>query len=144
MQSQNPYEAPTAPLSNPTPKVPEEILKKIKQAWIAGTVSASVTLVVTLLAISGTEILGFTVWELFDVALIAGLTYGIYRKSRTCAVLMLLYFIASKIFIMIETGKPTGLVLGILFAYFYWQGVSGTFSYHRFLKNPRRPAFSRG
>src|SRR3546814_16318433 len=45
---------------------------------------------------SGTEMLGFSAWELFDVALILGLAFGIYKKSRTCAVLMLAYFIVAK------------------------------------------------
>jgi hypothetical protein len=127
----NPYAAPGAHVADQGAPVPAEILKKIKSAWVAGCISGSVTLIVTLLAISGTSILNYSAWELFDVALIFGLAFGIYKKSRACAVLMLIYFIASKILIAIETGKAPGIVLALIFVYYYWQGVAGTFAYHK-------------
>ena len=135
MATEDPYIAPAASVSDPTSDVPDDILKKIKHGWVAALFSAGVTLVVTLIAMSGTEILGFSAWELFDVALILGLAFGIYKKSRTCAVLMLIYFIASKVLIMAETGKPTGIPMALVFAYFFWQGVSGTFAYHKLKKH---------
>ena len=144
MATENPYVAPTAPVSEPAIEVPDEILKKIKHGWIAALFSAGVTLVVTIIAMSGTEILGFSAWELFDVALILGLAFGIYKKNRTCAVVMLVYFIASKIFIIAETGKPTGIPMALVFAYFFWQGVSGTFAYHRLKKRQFARAVGRG
>src|SRR3546814_16243452 len=59
---------------------------------------------------SGTEMLGFSAWELFDVALILGLAFGIYKKSRTCAVLMLAYFIVAKsACFMIACGRRASL-----------------------------------
>ncbi|HEY0505269.1 MAG TPA: hypothetical protein VGD42_17440 [Lysobacter sp.] len=128
----NPYAAPIAPVGGVPPLVvPEAVLKKIRNAWVAAVVSGGVTLVVTLVAISGTSILGFTAWELLDVALVFGLAFGIYKKSRICAVLMLGYFVMAKIFIMIEAGAPRGLLLAIVFAYFFFQGAAGTFEYHK-------------
>ncbi len=115
----------------------EQAEKKIKSAWIAACISGTVTLAVTLLAISGTSILNFSAWELIDVAFIFGLAFGIYRKSRTCAVLMLVYFISARVLLLAEGGKLTsGLMLSIVFIYFYWQGVSGTFSFHKLKKAP--------
>ncbi len=111
--------------------IPTEILKKIKNAWITGVISGSLTLLVTLLAITGTSIIGATGWTFLDAALIFGLTFGIYKKSRTCAVLMCVYFIVAKILILIGTGKPTGATTAFLFVYFYAQGVIGTFQYHK-------------
>lgn len=131
METENPYIAPVAPVMDPDPEVPDAILKKIKHAWVAALISASITLLVTVLAMSGTQILGFSAWELLDVGLILGLALGIYKKSRTCAVLMLAYFIISKIILMVESGKPSGIGLALVFIYFYWQGVSGTFAYHK-------------
>jgi serine/threonine-protein kinase len=147
METENPYAAPHAEVTEPilAPiKVPEEILKKIKQAWIASIFSATITLIAILISMAGTQILGYTALELVDVALIAGLGFGIYKKSRTCAVIMLIYFVSSKILIMIETGQPAGLVVGLLFAFFYWQGVSGTFSYHKFMERQTARNMSRG
>jgi serine/threonine-protein kinase len=114
--------------------VPDEVLKKIKHAWTAGLISAALTLLMTLLAIFGIKMLGFDAWMLLDVALILGLTYGIYRKSRVCAVLMLVYFIISKILLFAQTGKPNGIVMAVIFLYYYAQGVAGTFAYHKYVQ----------
>jgi len=120
--------------------VPDDVLKKIKIAWIAGCVSGGVTLTGALLALAGDNYLGFSAWDLLDVVLICGLVYGIYRKSRICAVLMLLYFIVSKIVIIRETGSPAGLALALVFIYYYIQGVIGTFRYHNLLRRTRLSA----
>lgn len=117
------------------PAISPDILKKIKNAWIAGLFSGSVTLVVALLAISGNDIFGASAWLFIDVALIFGLTFGIYKKSRTCAILMLIYFIFSKIIVMVEDGKPSGLPVALVIIYFYWHGIVGTFQYHKALQS---------
>jgi hypothetical protein len=136
--SVNPYAPPKAAVGIPenaaTDSVPDEVLRKIKHAWIAGLISAAITLLVTLLAVSGFKVLDFDAWEFLDVALILGLTYGIYRKSRVCALLMFLYFLASKILMFVQSGKPNGIVMGIIFLYYYGQGVAGTFAYHKLAK----------
>ncbi|XLZ70596.1 hypothetical protein ABT364_01135 [Massilia sp. SR12] len=129
----NPYLPPAADVAieHAAPEVPAEIQKKIKQAWIAGTISGSMTLLFTLLAVSGTQAVGFNAWNFIDVVLIFGLAFGIYKKSRACAVLMLVYFIISKIIIAIETGSVSGTVLAVIFIYYYAQGIAGTFAYHK-------------
>ncbi len=131
----NPYAAPSARVSDPTIEIPEAVRKQIKSAWVAGCVSGVLTLGVTLVAISGTAILGLDAWSLFDVPLIFGLSYGIYRRSRACAVLMLLYFIASKITFIVQTGQANGILMAFVFAYFYWQGVVGTYAYRKLLES---------
>jgi hypothetical protein len=133
----NPYAAPEAHLDDLPADVPEKILKQIKSGWIAALISAGFTLVVTLLAVMGTEVLGFTLWSLFDVGLILGLAFGIYKKSRTCAVLMLVYFIASKIMIFSQTSQISGIVVALIFAYYYWNAIVGTFAYHQHIKEMR-------
>jgi serine/threonine-protein kinase len=136
----DPYAPPKAKLADVVasePTVPANVLKNIKVAWIAGTISGVITLLVTVFAIFGQSILGFTAWELFDVALIFGLAFGIYKKSRTCAILMFIYFVSAKILIMSETGKADGLLMGLLFAYFFARGIQGTFQYHRLLQAHR-------
>ena len=120
--------------TNPAAEVPEDILGKIKSAWIAALVSAGMTFLLVLAAIFGKPILGITAWELIDVTLILGLAFGIYKKSRACAVIMLIYFIYAKIFLTISTGTMTGLPVALVFIYFYWQGVAGTFAYHKWKK----------
>lgn len=131
MSTTNPYAAPSADVSTAPAAVPVEVAKKIRNGWVAACISGTLTLVVTLIAMSGTAILSFSAWSLIDVAVIFGLAFGIYRKSRTCAVLMLVFFVASKIFMMVQSGKPSGLLLAIVFFYYFWQAVMGTFAYHR-------------
>jgi hypothetical protein len=132
----NPYDAPKTPLTMPETAldIPEEVLKGIKNAWVAGLISGSMTLVLALLALSGTSFLGFSAWELIDAALMFGLTFGIYKKSRTCAILVLLYFVCGRIYLMVQTGKPSGILVGFVFAYYFWKGVVATFEYQKLRK----------
>ncbi len=134
--TQNPYSAPNAALldASTSPVVDGEVLSKIKGAWIAGCISGGITLGAVLLSLAGTSILGFSAWQMLDVAIIFGLAFGIYKKSRTCAVIMLVYFIANRIFMMIEVGKPVGIVLGLVFAYYFVRGVIGTFEYQKAIR----------
>jgi hypothetical protein len=132
----NPYTAPTTEviIQQPAELIPPEVLKKIKNAWVVGIVSGCMTLVATLIAMYGMSLLGLNAWNLLDAALIFGLAFGIYKKSRSCAVLMLIYFVASKIIIIADTGKFSSAFFSIIFIYFYVQGVIGTFTYHKRLK----------
>lgn len=132
----NPYTPPVADVDLEPNKieVPVEILKRIRNAWVTGIISGSITLIFTLIAMNGDQLMGFSVWNLSDVVLIFGLTFGIYKKSRTCAVVMLAYFLLSKIIIISQTGSFNGSLLAIVFIYYYSYGIIGTFAYHKHLK----------
>ena len=134
--SDNPYRTPEAALDQPAPQIdiPEEITKKIKNCWIAGLISIAITLVFTLIAISGTNILGLNAWSFIDVAILAALTFGVYKKSRVCATLLLVFFVVNKVIMWMEAGTPSGLPMAIVFFWFFGQGVVGTFQFHK-LKN---------
>lgn len=129
----NPYKAPTAKLDveEIELELPPEISKKIKGAWIAGLVSAAITLVFVGLSLMGTSLLGVDAWASIDVALMAALSFGVFRKSRTCAILLLALFTLNKILMFVESGTVSGLPLTLIFFYFFIQGVVGTFQYHR-------------
>ena len=138
MASEDPGSAATLVFRARTTPEMEGALKKIRFAWVAALISASITLIASLLAMRGSPVLGLTVLSLVDVALLLGLAFGIWRKSRTCAVIMLLYFVASKI---LQFSDPTGslsqaarvgsIPMTLIFLYLYWQGVAGTFAFHR-------------
>ena len=115
-------------------EIPEEALKKIKNAWIAGLVSIGLTVVLTLISMSGTDIMGLDAWAFVDVFLMLIFVFGIYKKSRTCAILMLLLFAANKVLMWMEAGVASGLPLALVFLWFYTQGVIGTFQYHSHIK----------
>ncbi len=105
----------------------EKANNQIKAAWIAGTISGAITLLLTFsLNIPGLFI---------DVFLTFGLSFGIYKKSRVCAVIIFVYFIFSKLVLWESLkGNPIGLIVSIVFVYFFWQGVQGTFAYHKITK----------
>ena len=120
--------------TNSTFEVPEEIQKKIRGAYIAALVSAGITLVIILIAMFGTPIMGLSAVDLIDVAFVFGMAFGIYKKSRTCAVLMFIYFIISKVLLIVSTGAILGLPIALAFLFLYWQGISGAFAYHKWKK----------
>ena len=138
MQDKNSiYEPPQSELDDkPEVEIPEAILKKIRAGWIAALISAAVTFILMLVFIRSGD-LGdlFDIWSTFDVILILVLAFGIYKKSRIAATLMLLYFLLSKILIIVETGRPSGLLLSVIFLYFYFQAMVGTFQYHKLIKS---------
>jgi len=118
----------------------EQAEKAIKNAWGAGIISGVLTLIVTIVAMAGYDFMGFSVWNLLDVAVIAGLTFGIYRKSRTCAVIMLVYFIGSKFLMWAETKSVSGLPMALVFSWYFFQGIRGTFAWHGSNADAGRPA----
>jgi hypothetical protein len=135
--STNPYEAPKAnlELSDAELEVPDDIAKKIKNGWMAGLVSVAITLVFILISLFGTSILGIDAWAFLDVAVMAGLSFGVFKKSRTCAVLLLGFFLLNKVIMWMESGSATGLPLTLIFFWFFIQSVIGTFQYHRWKRD---------
>lgn len=112
----------------------EQAEKHIKNAWVAGAVSAILTFIYSMIGAFNDEFrytYGLDTWSLLDVALIAGLAYGVYRKKRYCALGLLIYFIASKFIMAASTGQFTGGFLSMLFAYFFFQGTRAAFQVHR-------------
>ncbi|KAF0811152.1 hypothetical protein A167_00184 [Alcanivorax sp. S71-1-4] len=121
------------------PEVPAAIRKKIRAGWIVAVISGVLTLAIMLFAIStGALSHLFDIWTSVDVVLIFLLAFGIYRRSRVAATLMFLYYTVSKVTLMIELGKPSGLWMSLVFFYFYFQAMIGTFEYHKFLKTAER------
>lgn len=132
-------------LSSSLPSAPSEVvasdsleaaLKKIKTAAIAGAISAGMTLVFVLISVLITPIFKMTWASLVDVGLIAGLSFGVYRKSRVSALALLCYFVYAKIyfFFIDPLYASAGLITGAIFIYFFSQGVIGCFQYSRIYK----------
>jgi len=136
LESQNPYKAPATNVNfvEVEAELPEDVAKKIKAGWIAGAVSAGITLAIVLISISGTTIMGIDTWSLIDVAVMAGLSFGVYRKSRTCAILLLALFALNKILMWKESGSLAGWPMALAFFACFIMGVQGTFQYHSWKK----------
>ncbi|NJL43277.1 MAG: hypothetical protein HC935_08065 [Pseudanabaena sp. SU_2_4] len=75
------------------------------------------------------------VGSMFDIFLIFGLAFGVYQKNRICALVLFVYFVLSKL-LQIST-NPINLftLLGsLVFGYFYFEGMRGTFSHYKLTK----------
>jgi hypothetical protein len=115
----------------------------IRGAFICGIISSVITLIATSVAVakgnyqfSGMPI---SILTFIDVFLMVGLTIGIFLKSRVCAVLMLAYFAWCK-YVQLGGMNAFALLSGLVFLYFYAQGVRGAFAYHSAMKTEANQA----
>lgn len=117
----------------------EEAIKATKNGAIAACISGSLTLIIVVIAIFSNNDDTLALWNdpfnFFDILLIFACAYGIYKKSRTAAIVLFVYFIISKIFIGLETGKISGIFISLIFLYFYGKAIQGAFSYKKIEKS---------
>ncbi len=135
------YSTPTADLETQAEiEIPEEITKKIRAGWIAAVIVCVLTLVLALIGISDSS--SFDSYaSLIDLAVLAGLTFGVYKNSRTCAILLFLFYALGKAVVWIESGNVlSGLLPTLLFFWFLGNAIVGTFQYHSYLKEQRGSA----
>ncbi len=95
--------------------------------WIAAVIAGFFT---TLCVMTGC--FGLNKYNIVDMALLFGLAYGVYRRSRTCAVLLLAYDVASQAMLFRLGHQPSAVALvsaGVFFTA-YALGVIGTFVAH--------------
>ena len=118
-----------------------EALKNIRYGYIAALVSAGITVVLNFLQFDAGDVNLFSdPVVLYDVIIILLLAFGIYKKSRVCAIAMLIYFILGKIFQFQEYASygidtpPSTYLVALVFIYFYFQAVRGTIAYHKINK----------
>jgi hypothetical protein len=116
----------------------EEAIKDTHNGAIAACISGGLTLVIVLYALFSNDTNSFAIWNdpsnFFDIILIFGCAFGIYKKSRFAAVLIFVYFIFAKIVIGFESGKFSGIGMGLVFLYFYGKAVQGSFTFHKIEK----------
>ena len=105
--------------------------KHVTRAWMAATISAGLTLVLSIAgAVGFISLPGFDASNLIDVAILGGLAYGVWQHSRICAVLLLLYGIANEVFLAFDENARFSL-LRVVFIYFYFRGAIQIFRDHR-------------
>jgi uncharacterized membrane protein YjgN (DUF898 family) len=123
----------------PSPRVPVggdaardliEAKLDIKRATSAALIVAGLDLLLAILSLCGIRILGADLWILVDVIIVAGLAYGIHRFSRTCAVLMSIYYLALCVLLLRKTGIAS-IVFRAVFLYYFARGAQAMFTYHK-------------
>lgn len=145
-QSTNPYQVSTSTALESSPAAieiltPQSIKSDIKAGWVIAMLLAAFLLVVAGYWFYKEQVIG-TIDLVITSAIYAGLAYGIYRKSRICAVAVLVLYLALTGFDMIAAGVSAvggllGLGVKIFIVYCLYRGVRGTVAYHRF-KNQRQ------
>lgn len=110
----------------------------IKSACAVGIIMGALTLIFSL-----GGFLGITRWGLIDAFLAFGLSFGIYKKSRVCSILLFSNLIFSRILYWTEIRQRIPQVVPqvqieilwiLIFGYFLFQGIRGTFAYHKIIK----------
>jgi len=113
----------------------KEAEASIKFALQAGIVYGTLTLILVLFSLAGYDFTGLiNASALIDVCLRFGLSFGIYKKSRIAAVLMLVYFVFNQAWIVIVL-KRFPAMLSWLFLILFLKGVQGTFTYQKLSKS---------
>ncbi len=70
-------------------------------------------------------------WMLIDGLLLAGLAFGVRRRSRTCAISLTAYYVFSVIFKSVTTGRAPCIVVPAILVYFFARAIHATFVYHK-------------
>jgi len=109
---------------------------QVKTAWVTATISGCFT---TLFAAAGMFVHGslskLVNPSLFvDSAVTFILAYGIYRRSRVAAIIMLCYWVAGRVYLVYEFGAKLSIV-PFLVAAIFALGIHGTFEHHKAKKS---------
>jgi len=104
---------------------------KIKIAWIVGVIFGAFNALDPLfrMDISNRNL----IISLITSGLFLGISFGIYKKSRTCAIILFTLPIAVIIIGIVKGEALSGLIFGIIFGYPFYQGLRGTFAYHELI-----------
>lgn len=107
-----------------------KIQQQINAACAVSIFSGTLTAVLTFLSTSNIILFEINPWTLIDVALVYGLTYGVSRKNRVCALVLFTYFLLNSIVGYALHQRGIGL-MSAFFGYCLFQGILGTFAYHQ-------------
>lgn len=121
-------------VDDPTAAILTDTKMKIKRAGVAGIIIGVFTLLATLSSLGGGDIAGVNVWTLIDVVIVLALSIGVFFRSRICAAILLAHFVIGKLMLWQAMGKPTGWPLALVLGWLLFEGVRGTFTWHRLKK----------
>lgn len=102
--------------------VPKAINRLIKNGWTGAVASALITVALDVYFWSSGVRNLLVYFNLIYVFVTCGLAYGIYRRSRVCAVLMLLLFVLDKVYAPV-TYSSGNIVFFVMFMMFFPAGL---------------------
>lgn len=122
----------------------ESANKSITEAVKIGLLVSTITGVYKLYVVFG---IGRNPINLVDIIIVFGMSFGLYKKSRVCGSIIFVWFLFNTFYILIiklttiDKVNPAGLIFGILVAFYinvaFFQGLRGTFAYHKMLRKER-------
>ena len=114
----------------------EDAIDTTKAGMAAAIMCAAITGLMALASMLGVKVFpGFSAFALVDAVIFAGFGWGLYRHSRLCAVLVLLFYLLEQAN-NIANFQTYNAVMALMFISFFIQGVRGTFKYHKFKAAP--------
>jgi hypothetical protein len=114
----------------------------IKNAFILGIFCGVITLIFTIYSIIVDGIWGSNsitspgVFGFLDVIFTFGITFGIYKKSSVCAIIMFIYFLLSKI-AMLTSMNIFSVGIATIFLCIFFNGIRGTVYYNHCHNSPK-------
>ena len=118
----------------------EEAIKATKTGALIAVAAGILGLGLTFYALSSNASGFIGLWNdpltFFDIILIFILAFGVYKKSRTAAVVLVFYHIFSRIYFMVEGMQLSGvtIIVSLIILYFYVKSVQGAFVFHKIEK----------
>ncbi|WP_291584004.1 hypothetical protein [Clostridium sp. UBA6640] len=113
----------------------EKALKCIKSAWRSAIALSLIKLisVIVLTKISNFGSSELILYALILIILDLGLAFGVYKKSRVCAVMLFIFFLVCQLNTLIISGMGSigSFIISVAFATCFFQGIRGTIHYHK-------------
>ncbi len=118
------------------PAEPEELRKRLEKADRMIDLAWSIAMLWAVLRLVG----AFMLWRhtaqddvtvIADPLLIAALAYGLYRRSRVCAILLLAYVVIELRLVYTAQNPTAGITVAFILGLTFAQGIRGVYTYRR-------------
>jgi uncharacterized membrane protein len=108
----------------------EKALSNIKIAWITGIIISGLCIIVVIASLFTKVDSSFSNPILFLALLVFGLSYGIYKKSRVCSIIILVMWILWTLTCVIH-GDFVPALMGAIICIPFYIGLKGTLAYYK-------------
>ncbi|NJR63212.1 MAG: hypothetical protein HC769_33190 [Cyanobacteria bacterium CRU_2_1] len=120
----------------------EAALKKIKIAYLAGVIIVVGQILIQIALYISFASSGLTnqnrlstpslILLIVESAIVLALCYGVYKKSKPCAIALLIYSALTTLLILVSGRLP---LVGIILAFAAFQGIQGISAYRRLINH---------
>jgi hypothetical protein len=108
----------------------EKAISNIKIAWMTGFIITGLCIIVVIACLFTKVDSSFSNPILLLAVLVFGLSYGIYKKSRVCSIIILVMWVLWTLTCIIY-GKFVPALMGAIICYPFYKGLRGTLAYYK-------------